>query len=116
MDIKGRRGGGKNMSINTVRKGNRRQNQSRKELEKDGWQVCVARRGWKGQEIDFFHLFDIIAYRNGYFRLIQCKSNYCPRKVKKSIRAFLTYGLFVTREVWVYKDFSRNNPWVEVIR
>ena len=102
------------MSINTVAKGNRRQNAARKKLESEGWLVYVVPRLLYGP-VDLWGLFDIAAYKDGYIRLIQIKSNVCPKSVKDAIRAFTTDGLFVRREVWVYKDYSKLNPFVEVM-
>lgn len=100
--------------MNAVAKGNRRQREARKKLEVEGWQVIVAKRSSKWDEaIDFFGLFDLCAYKGGYFRWIQVKSNQCPNEVRDRIRAFLTDGAFVTKELWVYKDFSRVNPFIE---
>jgi len=101
--------------VNTVRKGNRNQNKCAKKLQAEGWQTYTARRGYKGNQIDVFGLFDIIAHRDGYFRFIQVKSNRCPMEVKRKIGEFLTDGVFVKREVWVYKDHSRHNPQIEII-
>ncbi len=110
--------------MNTTRKGNYNQNKARKKLEQDGWQVEVARRS-KYKPVDFFGLFDIIAYKEkpaqdmlldkiGHFKLIQVKSNYCPPEVKRKIKEFVVDGIVVTKEIWIYKDYSRSNPWIEV--
>ena len=98
-------------SINTVAKGNRRQNSCRKILEKQGWLVYVAPR-MKYGPVDIWNLWDVIAYRDGYILLIQVKSNYCPREVKTRLRAFTTDGLFVRRQLWIFKDYARS-PCIE---
>ena len=99
--------------MNLTGKGRRNELKARKLLESQGWQVIKAKRSSKwDEEIDFFGLFDLCAYKDGYFRWIQCKSNYCPKWVRENIRDFLTDGLFVTKEVWVFKDNDRNNPYI----
>lgn len=102
-------------TINTVKKGNKNQNKARKLLEKRGWLVYTAIRV-RFHEIDIWGLFDIIAHKDGYIKLIQVKSNHCPKEVIDRIKAFCTDGVFVTREVWVYKDYSKVNPWITIIR
>ena len=97
--------------MNKVAKGNRRQLQCRKILERQGWLVYAAPR-MKYGPIDIWGLFDLICYREGYILLIQVKSNYCPKEVKERIRAFTTDGLFVRRQVWVFKDYART-PYIE---
>ena len=101
------------MGINCVKKGNRRQNACRKILESQGWRVYVAPRQRYGP-VDIWGLWDIIAYKDGYIKLIQIKSNYCPPSVRDSLKAFTTDGLFVVRELWVFKDYCRG-PYIEVI-
>lgn len=118
--------------INTTKKGNRRQNACRKALEGDGWRVIVARRGYMGQPIDFFGLFDIIAYKpymehnfdtnegeaqiwSGRFKLIQVKSNICDKKTRDAIEAFSVDGFIVSKEIWVYKDYDRSGPDIQVM-
>jgi len=100
--------------MNTTSKGNRRQLQARKTLEAEGWQVIKAKRSSKwDEEIDFYGLFDLCAYKDGYFRWIQVKSNVCAKEVREKIRAFITDGVFVTKEVWIYKDYDRSGPIIE---
>ena len=100
--------------INCTKKGNRRQLEARKKLESEGWQVIVAKRSSKwDEEIDFFKLFDLCAYQGGYFRWIQVKSNKCGNDVRDRIRAFLTDGVFVIKELWIYKDYDKDNPHIE---
>ena len=100
--------------INRTRKGNARQRQARRKLEADGWQVITAKRSSQWDtEIDFFGLFDLCAYRDGYFLWVQVKSNQCPNEVRERIRAFMTDGVFVRRELWIYKDYSREGPVIE---
>ena len=100
--------------MNTVKKGNIQQNKARKKLEGEGWQVYVAPRQRWGP-VDIWGLWDLICYRDGYILLVQVKSNFCPKAVKDKLRAFTTDGLFVRREVWVYKDYSKLNPFIEVM-
>ena len=100
--------------MNCVAKGNRRQNEVRHKLESEGWQVYVAPR-IKFGPIDIFGLWDVIAYKEGKFLLIQVKSNICPKSVQDAIRAFKTDGAIVRRQIWVYKDYSRSNPWITEI-
>lgn len=101
--------------INRLKKGNRRQNQSRHLLEKEGWRVYVARRGYQGEAIDIFSLWDIIAYRDGFFKLVQVKSNYISPKDKQPLIDFFVDGEIVTKEIWVWKDYDRKNPHLEVL-
>jgi hypothetical protein len=98
--------------VNTVRKGNYNKNKARKYYEAQGYAVYAARRGYKGQEVDIFGLFDLCCHKEGYFLLVQVKSNVCPAEVKRQIRDFMVDGHFVKKEILVYKDYSKNNPWV----
>lgn len=71
----------------------------------------VARRPYKGfGPIDFFGLWDIIAYRLGKFLLVQVRSN-----EKGNIQPLRDFEVpaGVRKQIVVYKDFSRVNPWVE---
>ncbi len=97
--------------MNKVSKGNRNQNKARKLLESEGWKVYTAIRT-KYHEIDILGLFDLIAYRDGYFKLIQVKSNVCDKETRDKIRDFITDGHFVIREIWVYVDYDREAPYV----
>jgi len=73
----------------------------------------VARRPYKGfGPIDFFSLWDIIAYKDGEFLLVQVKSNYCPPDVKELCRDFVVPP-GIKKQIVVYKDYSRKNPWIE---
>jgi len=102
--------------MNATAKGNRRQNSARKKLEAEGWLVEVARRPMFGYgSVDFFKCWDIIAYKDGYFKLVQCKSNYCPPSAKVPLKEFKVDGMIVVKELWVYKNYSRANPWIEVL-
>lgn len=103
--------------MNTSQKGKRNERKARKYLEAGGWKVIVAKRSSRYDlEIDFFGLFDLCASKDGYFRWIQVKSNYCPLFVKEDIRKnFIVDGHFVKKEVWVFKDHSRSNPWIEIL-
>jgi len=123
--------------INTTAKGNRRQNACRKQLEADGWLTHVARRGYKGQKIDIFGLFDIVAYRaprhfqagvgvgdfthfdtfkeNACIKLIQVKSNRCDTATREAIKAFIVDGVIVRKEIWIYADYSRQGPKIEEV-
>lgn len=101
--------------VNAVKKGNRAQNKARKYLEADGWITYVARRGFMGVQIDIFGMWDIIAYKDGHIRLIQVKSNICPRKEMDRLSTFMVDGEIVTTELWIYKDYSKHNPWIQVL-
>ena len=89
----------------------------------------VARRQRYGP-IDFFGLWDIIAYRDNKvdiidqttgkvsgwmktpeFLLVQVKSNYCPPDIRQKLKEF-SVPKGVKRQLVIYKDYSRN-PWVE---
>ncbi len=73
----------------------------------------MARRPYKGYgAIDFFGLWDIIAYKDGWWLLVQVKSNYCPPSVKEKLKDFMVDGHFVRKQLVVYKDYARN-VWVE---
>lgn len=96
--------------VNTVAKGNRHQNSCRKQLEAQGYQTYVARRGFKGQAIDLFGLWDVVAYREGFILFVQVKSNYCSPSVRKPLEDWLTDGVFVRRQLWIYHDYDRSGP------
>ena len=102
--------------INPVAKGRRNQRRAAEKLRSEGWQVYSSRRGYKGQPIDIFGLFDHVCYKDGYFLFVQVKSNYCSKAVRDKIRAFVTDGVFVMREIWVYKDWDRKSPYIKIIR
>ena len=100
--------------INRNKKGNRRQRHYANLLISQGWKAEVARRPFKGfGSVDFFGLWDIIAYKEGWWLLVQVKSNVCPSKVKAELKAFVTDGHFVKKRLVIYKDYSRFGPWVE---
>jgi len=106
----------KKKRINTVRKGNYQQLKCRKALEAMGWVCYTARRGYMGQPIDFFGLYDLICYYplTGQFKLIQVKSNKCGNDVREAIKAFKTDGYWVQKEIWIYKNYARK-PIIEEI-
>ena len=101
---------GEKKRINCVAKGNRRQNACRKKLESEGWTCYVARRGWKGVQIDIFGLWDIIAWREGFLKFVQVKSNACKGVQKLALQKFCVDGHFVHKELWIYHDHSRSGP------
>jgi len=92
--------------MNKIAKGNYRQRQCHKELERDGWLCYTARRGFMGQDIDLLNLWDILAYRDGYFKLIQVKSNKIYGKEKEKYRAFKVDGVIVKTELWIYENYK----------
>jgi len=100
--------------INCVSKGRRNELRCRKQLEAEGWK-CEQPRRTKWNPIDFYGLYDILAYKDGMWLLIQVKSNYCPKEVREAIRAFKVDGVVVRKQIWVFKDYSKHNPWIEDI-
>lgn len=102
--------------MNKVRKGNRRQLACRRKMEAEGWQVEVARRSsYLGEKIDFFTLWDMICWKDGFWKLIQVKSNYTPPSVRQKLKEFKVDGEVVKKELWVYIDFDRKSPYIEQI-
>jgi len=101
--------------MNAKRKGWRREDQARKQLEKEGY--YVTRSGGS------LGLWDLVAIRRDaalrlagptfLFRLVQVKSNRPPsRKEMERLRRF-TVSPMVSREVWIYHD--RKPVRVEVL-
>jgi len=96
--------------MNAKRKGWRREDQARKQLEKEGYYVTRA-AGSLGA-------WDLIAVLREHearpiIRLIQVKSNRYPsRKEMVLLRSFNTFGI-ISREVWIYPD--RKPVRVEVL-
>jgi hypothetical protein len=92
--------------MNAKRKGWRREDQARKQLEKEGY--YVTRSGGS------LGLWDLIAIRGSWgtgeivmplVRLVQVKSNRPPsRKEMQRLRSFKTFGGEMSREVWIYPD------------
>jgi hypothetical protein len=105
--------------INKVNKGNRHQNSCRKALEAEGWKVYVAVRV-KYHEIDIFGCWDLIAYKQGFFRFIQVKSNVVDKESREKIKKFVVpYWVIgskvigpISKESWCYKDYIKE-PIVE---
>lgn len=92
--------------MNAKRKGWRREDQARKQLEKEGY--YVTRSGGS------LGLWDLIAIRASWgtgeivmplVRLVQVKSNRPPsRKEMACLRSFKTFEGEMSREVWIYPD------------
>jgi len=93
--------------MNAKRKGWRREDQARKQLEKEGYYVTRS-----GASLG---AWDLVAIRCGYqwfnkyppplVRLVQVKSNRPPsRKEMEVLRGFKTFAGCISREVWIYPD------------
>jgi hypothetical protein len=90
--------------MNAKRKGWRREDQARKQLEKEGYYVTRS-----GASLG---AWDLVAIRREWarvetqpvVRLVQVKSNRPPsRKEMARLRSFNTFGV-ISREVWIYPD------------
>ncbi len=92
--------------MNRVAKGNARQRQCRKALESQGWLCYTAHRGFMGP-IDILGKWDLICYKDGYFRLIQVKSNKIYGKEKERYASFKVDGVIVRTELWTYENYKR---------
>jgi len=91
--------------MNRKGKGDRIELKAKKELESLGYLVeKPVRTRWNTNK-DFFNLFDLIALSKDGIKLIQVKSNYCPKKVRDAIRAF-HIPESISKEVWVWKDYK----------
>jgi len=101
--------------MNAKRKGWRREDQARKQLEKEGyyvtrsggslgaWDLVAILRNWPPKHLPPYPTV----------RLVQVKSNRPPsRKEMTVLRSFNTFGL-ISREVWIYPD--RKPVRVEVL-
>ena len=90
--------------MNAKRKGWRREDQARKQLEQEGyyvtrsggslgaWDLVAIRRDWQDKVV------------GPMVRLVQVKSNRPPpRKEMDVLRSFKTFGV-ISREVWIYPD------------
>ena len=102
--------------MNAKRKGWRREDQARKQLEKEGY--YVTRSGGS------LGAWDLVAIRRSWtaplgtvaplVRLVQVKSNRPPpRKEMKVLRAFDTFNDNISREVWIYPD--RKKVRIEIL-
>ena len=103
--------------MNAKRKGWRREDQARKQLEKEGY--YVTRSGGS------LGAWDLVAIRRDWeplpegavmplVRLVQVKSNRPPpRKEMQVLRSFITFCDMISREVWIYPD--RKPVRVEVL-
>lgn len=82
---------------------------AQKELEADGWLVDwkVSSGGFtqnRNTPTDYFHLFDLLAYKPGIIRMIAIKGQGgVPRKLRDDITAFRPpKGML--KEIWRYSQ------------
>jgi hypothetical protein len=76
-----------------------------RQLTKEGWLVDFKHRpilGSRYTSVDYFNLFDLLAYKPGQLRCISIKSQYLPGQHKRDIEAFKLPAP-ITKEIWVYK-------------
>lgn len=96
------------MVKSTRNKGNRNQRKAITELEEDGWLVGVVERTGKFiKEKDLFGLFDILALKEGFIRMIQIKTNSTGGMLKR-IKSFSNEHDHnkLSSELWVWKDYK----------
>jgi hypothetical protein len=126
------RDAGKKKKVNTTAIGNRTATKGKKELEREGFFVCAAKKGraknyagfWFSYGEDFFGLFDAIAIGKAFdVRLVQFKTDAGPtgrgktNVAKKDIEEWaapLDYhdAQDVTLEVWTW---VKRKGWVKEI-
>lgn len=95
--------------VNTTKKGNRNQLAARKILENAGYLVESKPRT-KYHSPDFYGLFDLLAIKGKYIRLIQVKSQLSHFYTgRKNIKEWLAlHKPSVICEVWVKEN---KKPW-----
>lgn len=81
---------------------------AQKELEEARWVVDYKARPFrcpKGYRIDYFGLFDLMAYKGGVIRFIAIKGHQgVPSKLRKGIEAFATKEPWVQKEIWTFRE------------
>lgn len=74
------------------------------ELEEDGWFVDFKSRPSRQTRnalVDYWHIFDLLAWKPGKLRCISIKGRSCPKKHKIDLSNF-TMPPEVTVELWQY--------------
>ncbi len=102
--------------MNAKRKGWRREDQARKQLEKEGYYVTRSGASLGAWDLVCILRGDTIIRERfkPLVRLVQVKSNRYPsRKEIMRLLAFGTYKGLVSREVWIYPD--RKKVRIEVL-
>jgi len=105
-------------NINKVNKGYRIEKRCQDELQEEGYITWKTIRV-KFQSLDLFGLFDVLALSDDgtHLRFIQCKSGYCPNKVKEQIRD-LNMPDTAIKEVWQWFDArgtGKQSGWLKEI-
>jgi len=84
-----------------------------KELEKKGYIVDYKARPFRvprGYQVDYFGLFDLLAYKDGNIRLIAIKSAKTSgrdtRILKDKIKEFKLTNKHLTKEIWIYRKLK----------
>ncbi len=93
--------------MNAKRKGWRREDQARKQLEKEGYYVTRSGASLGAWDLIAVIRKDAVLLKGlrPLVRMVQVKSNRAPsRKELERLRTFGTYGGVVSREVWIYPD------------
>lgn len=95
--------------MNKYQKGNRRELEARKQLEKEGYLVDKKPRT-KFHSPDLFGMFDLIAIKDKEVRLVQVKSNRSDfYKSRKEIRAWMeSNNCNLICEIWLKEN---HKPW-----
>lgn len=84
---------------------------AQKELESDGWLVDwkirpSGRKMPRGYAVDYWNLFDLLAYQGKIIRAIAIKGQAgVPSKLRKAIEEFDVCEHFV-KEIWTYRRLS----------
>jgi hypothetical protein len=79
--------------------------QTQKTLQKDDWLVDFKirpSRVYPNAPVDYWHLFDLIAWKPGELRFISVKGKNCPKQHKIDLLEFLV-PKGVSIELWMYK-------------
>ena len=77
-----------------------------KELKRAGYKTdykCRPKFTPRGYSVDYFNLFDLIAYKDGELRLIAIKGHEgVPKKLRNGISLFTPRKII--REIWIYRN------------
>jgi len=103
----------KNTTVrNKVAKGRRLETLAAASLTADGW--SVERKPWsKWASKDFWGCWDILALRYPILKMIQVKTNSCPKSVRDKLAAFKVPA-GAQKEIWIYKTKKREWKVVKV--
>lgn len=92
-----------------------------KELQEDGWLVDwkIRPSGFKnpkGYAVDYFGLFDLLAYSKGIIRAIAIKGQGgVPSSLRKAIEEFDAGDKFV-KEIWKYSQPTKNGKRIKNVK